>query len=208
MAEYDSDAGDISLSNPSSSSQIFHPPRPNDVTTPTPQRLFGKNLWANPKPQSVSLNEEDEPTTPLAGSSPWSSGSARPSSAVPSSSQGLADDPQSTPTPRMPNRRTSSSGSLTRSRSLNIRVPSVDLSTSPSARGPSSATSRTPSMRLGWSRRPGEPRPPPLVNEEVCRRMQRWVTEIVVCNFDLERGPVVERRAVGRRWGVGEKENV
>jgi hypothetical protein len=38
--------------------------------------------------------------------------------------------------------------------------------------------------------------------------MERWVKEIVVCNFDLERGPVVERRVMGRRWGSGERENV
>jgi hypothetical protein len=63
-------------------------------------------------------------------------------------------------------------------------------------------------MRIGWARKPGDPRPPPLVTPEVRERMSRWVKEIVVCNFDLERGPVVERRALGRRWGPGEKENV
>lgn len=47
-----------------------------------------------------------------------------------------------------------------------------------------------------------------MVEEGVRQKMERWVKEIVVCNFDLERGPVVERRAVGRRWGPGEKENV
>lgn len=46
------------------------------------------------------------------------------------------------------------------------------------------------------------------MSEDVARKMGRWVKEIVVCNFDLERGPVVERRAGGRRWGLGEKENV
>jgi hypothetical protein len=46
------------------------------------------------------------------------------------------------------------------------------------------------------------------VDEKTARRMDRWVKEIVVCNFDLERGPVVERRAVGRRWGPGLKANV
>lgn len=51
-------------------------------------------------------------------------------------------------------------------------------------------------------------RAPPLVDEKTARRMDRWVKEIVVCNFDLERGPVVERRAVGRRWGPGLKANV
>ncbi|ORY33392.1 hypothetical protein BCR39DRAFT_519739 [Naematelia encephala] len=103
-------------------------------------------------------------------------------------------------------RRTSSSSSLNRSRSLNTPLSLIDTDTA--SRGPASATTRTPSMRPGWSRRPGEPRPPPLVNDSVGKRMSRWVKEIVVCNFDLERGPVVERRAWGRRWGPGEKENV
>jgi hypothetical protein len=47
-----------------------------------------------------------------------------------------------------------------------------------------------------------------LITPEVARRVGRWVKEVVVCNFDLERGPVVERRIIGRRWGPGEKENV
>ncbi|TXT06632.1 uncharacterized protein COLE_05963 [Cutaneotrichosporon oleaginosum] len=52
------------------------------------------------------------------------------------------------------------------------------------------------------------PRPPPLIDDDTASRMARWVKEVVVCNFDLERGPVVERRAGGRRWGPGVKENV
>lgn len=86
-------------------------------------------------------------------------------------------------------------------------MPHRQLGSSPA---PTSATSvrPTPSDKIGWTRRPGEPRPPPLMNEDVARKMGRWVKEIVVCNFDLERGPVVERRAGGRRWGFGEKENV
>ncbi len=206
MAEYESDSGDISLSVPSSSSSTLPSPRaPCEAPSLTPQRLFGKNLWTSSHPnlnlassQSVSPID-DGPITPLAGPSSRVLEHPRSSSARP------GDDSNTTPTPRMSNRRTSSSSSITRSRSLNVRV---DLSASPPSRGPASATTRTPSTRLGWSRRPGEARPPPLVNEEVSRKMSRWVKEIVVCNFDLERGPVVERRALGRRWGSGEKENV
>ncbi|WVR00265.1 hypothetical protein IAU59_007408 [Kwoniella sp. CBS 9459] len=131
--------------------------------------------------------------------------------------------PNAASRPTYQTRRTSSS-TLGRSRSLNVKLPSVSLDTSsstinPSKRGssglhrdnmPMSATSSraTPTSKIGWSRRPGEPRPPPLVSDGTASKMNRWVKEVVVCNFDLERGPVVERRAGGRRWGPGEKENV
>ena len=44
--------------------------------------------------------------------------------------------------------------------------------------------------------------------EDVARKMQRWVQEVVVCNFDIDRGPIVERRMIGRPWGKGERANV
>ncbi|KAK8853233.1 hypothetical protein IAR55_003935 [Kwoniella newhampshirensis] len=194
----------------------------------------------------VSLNEDDDDlegeddgdVTPLGGPSFWGldSKNQRPSSAQPSSSsrmgasssrQEAAGAHPTSSTMVRPNgntRRTSSN--LGRSRSLNVRLPSVDLSTSSTTGGTragfgsshygsngtssssSSAARAGPSSRLGWTRRPGEPRPPPMVNEMTSRKMSRWIKEVVVCNFDLERGPVVERRAGGRRWGPGEKENV
>ena len=196
MSDFDSDTGDISLSLPSSSFSNFPQARAHDIPSPTPQRLLGKSLRSNSIShlQSVAFDDNEVSLTPHAGPS------HRPCSAA------LRPEADSTPTPLY--RRTSSSGSLTRSRSLSVRIPTVDLSSSPPSRGPASATSRTPSMRLGWTRRPGEPRPPPLVTEEVGKKMGRWVKEVVVCNFDLERGPVVERRAMGRRWGPGEKDNV
>lgn len=43
---------------------------------------------------------------------------------------------------------------------------------------------------------------------DVATRMKRWVEEVVVCNFDLDRGPVVERRMLGRPWAKGEKANM
>jgi hypothetical protein len=92
---------------------------------------------------------------------------------------------------------------LSRSRSLNTHKKLPQLFTKTSAQSPLSATDR-----LGYSRRPGDPRPPPLITPEIARKVGRWVKEMVVCNFDLERGPVVERRIIGRRWGPGEKENV
>jgi hypothetical protein len=90
-----------------------------------------------------------------------------------------------------------------RSRSLNMHKKLPQLFTRTSAKSPLSATDR-----IGYSRRPGDPRPPPLITPEIARKVGRWIKEMVVCNFDLERGPVVERRIIGRRWGPGEKENV
>jgi hypothetical protein len=92
---------------------------------------------------------------------------------------------------------------LQRSRSLNMHKKLPQLFTRTSAKSPLSATDR-----IGYSRRPGDPMPPPLITPEIARKVGRWIKEMVVCNFDLERGPVVERRIIGRRWGPGEKENV
>ncbi|GMK56685.1 hypothetical protein CspeluHIS016_0305250 [Cutaneotrichosporon spelunceum] len=92
---------------------------------------------------------------------------------------------------------------LTRSRSLNVCVPSIDL-TAKSVQSSTSASYLTPEIAAPAP----SPRPPPLVDDDTAARMARWVKEIVVCNFDLERGPVVERRAGRRRWGPGVKENV
>lgn len=47
-----------------------------------------------------------------------------------------------------------------------------------------------------------------FVDPDVAAKMKRWVQEIVVCNFDLDRGPIVERRMAGRPWAKGEKANV
>lgn len=160
-------------------------------------------------------NSDDGATTPESTSRKFWDGKASDVGPRPSSAQPLAskDPPEASisPFPAQPlARRTPSS--LGRSRSLNVHMPSADkphrqLGSSPI---PTSATSvcPTPSDKIGWTRHPGEPRPPPLMSEDVARKMGRWVKEIVVCNFDLERGPVVERRAGGRRWGFGEKENV
>lgn len=43
---------------------------------------------------------------------------------------------------------------------------------------------------------------------DVSERMERWVQEVAVCNFDIDRGPIVERRMRGRPWGRGERANV
>ena len=218
----DLDSGDISLSHSQSSPQLSTilqagPSRYRDVPTasPTPQRLLGKTLWHKP------LDTDDIDDLTLGGIPP-----VQPGKKTMGSETASVQD-----TPTRFTRRTSSSATVTslgRSRSMNVRLPSVDLSSGAGVGpGPGPAGSgrnsmavgngngsgsglvgRTPSMRLGWSRRPGEPTPPPLVDEVVAQRMERWIKEIVVCNFDLERGPVVERRLLGRRWGPGEKENV
>lgn len=195
---YEPDTGDISLSLPSSSSEpqlaalLSDPRRPGglghrrDVSSPTPSRFSRPHEPPSLRPtiesptRATTSRFEAEQLKPVAGPS-------RP--------------PPNIPPPMM---KRLSSG-VHRSRSLNVRLPSVDLSNNP---GPQSASALTPSTRLGFSRRPGEPRPPPLITPVVYQSMSRWVKEIVVCNFDLERGPVVERRVAGRRWGPGEKENV
>ena len=226
MSRYDEDAdsGDISLSLSKSSPQLSTilasgagPSTYRDVaappSSPTPNRLLGKSLW----PRPVTDEGDDTDRTPT--------GSLFRSDERRASSAGISGE-GSHGSPTRFTRRTSSSNTITtvsRSRSMNVRLPSVDLSAGPGS-GPGSGSgkarrndgsangsgsgSRTPSMRVGWSRRPGEARPPPLVPDQVVYRMERWVKEIVVCNFDLERGPVVERRVMGRRWGSGERENV
>ena len=99
--------------------------------------------------------------------------------------------------------------SLSRSRSLNLRIPIPDQSSQPASAHPSTRPrpSFTPLSPTRSTLRPST-RQGPLINEEIAQRMSRWIKEIVVCNFDLERGPVVERRVGSRRWGPGEKENV
>ncbi|KAL7418405.1 hypothetical protein Q5752_006863 [Cryptotrichosporon argae] len=185
---------------------------PTDAATSAPMP-FSRHLW--PKGREVSLNDEGGPTSRAVSASRPATSSGYPSSSAPGMSTLTArpDALRTPPAPRpVPVPRTSS---ISRSRSLNVRIPSSG-SGSPSAASPpgpgqpaSAVAARgSPSLRLGSARRPGEPRPPPLVGTDVARRVGRWVKEVVVCNFDLERGPVVERRALGRRWGPGEKENV
>lgn len=201
------DSGDISLSLPASEAPLAAPQlRSREVSTPVPQRLLGKGLWpqhhgtqrsasAHPPATESDMGERRH----LAGEG-W--GPPSPSTSPPLQAGG-PDSSSSTPT-------VSSRRQLTRSRSLNVKIPSVDLSQGP--RDVSSATTATtPHSSLG---RPGaapsthSPRPPPLIDDDTATRMSRWVQDIIVCNFDLERGPVVERRAGGKRWGPGVKENV
>lgn len=182
----------------------------DDLRTPGRSSARSKGKRKEIPRQAASHGDEgseESDLTPIGESTFWGPGPGP--GDRPSSARSAADN--SPPSALHPfARRTSSSSTLTRSRSLNVRLPSADLSisTDRNGKGPSSATAATPSMRLGWSRRPGEPRPPPLVGGSVVEKMGRWVKEIIVCNFDLERGPVVERRVMGRRWGPGEKENV
>ena len=161
--------------------------------------------------------DERDMDTPRAKGSFWGiDDPPRPSSADPRARTDNANGGSET---RPMARRTSSNATVGRSRSLNlhVRLPSYDLSgatggLTPKGKGkekmPSSTVDITPTTRLGWSRSPGDLRAPPLVDEVTADRMSRWIKEIVICNFDLERGPVVERRVMGRRWGPGQKENV
>jgi hypothetical protein len=183
----DLDSGDLSIPGSMTSPQISLRATPRahrrDVSSPTLRRT---NFFS----QNVEGPQGDVDTTPQAG--PSRTHSARPPSPTPPSDQharGSAFD-------RL-------GSQVKRSQSLKTRKQLPNLFTNTSAKSPLSATDR-----LGYSRRPGDPRPPPLITPEISKRVGRWVKEMVVCNFDLERGPVVERRIMGRRWGPGEKENV
>lgn len=120
--------------------------------------------------------------------------SASPSS--PSLQVLTSSDYDSESTPLRPRADRSSSSYISRSRTMpRMRTPSIEHST-PTPASPSE-------NRLA---------PVPIVqdrlDEETVLGMQRWVQEIAVCNFDLDRGPVVDYRMAGRAWGKGEKDNV
>lgn len=191
----DLDSGDLSVSSsmaslqlgPVITSQSTLRDSRRDISSPTPRR-------GGPDRRLLDSRDNDVDFTPKAG--PSRTHSARPTS-PPSQPQ-----PYPNGSARAPALERLGS-QVQRSRSLNTRRQLPNLFTDTSAKSPLSATDR-----IGYSRRPGDPRPPPLITPEVARRVGRWVKEVVVCNFDLERGPVVERRIIGRRWGPGEKENV
>lgn len=200
----DIDSGDLSVPSSLGSPQYGTllpsraPPRAHrrDISSPSPSRRsytpssVHEQTRASTSSPETSVNDDD--TNSQAG--PSRSNSARPPSPSPLSGPDMGPPTLSS--------RLSGSG-VHRSRSLNTHKTLPSLNTHTSARSPLSATDR-----LGYTRRPGDPRPPPLITPTVGGRMERWIKEIVVCNFDLERGPVVERRILGRRWGPGEKENV
>lgn len=189
-----------------------------DVTSPVPQRLM-QQRWTS----TVGASAHQQRTASAALPDLAKGGSP---SHGPRNSTSTMSSPAPSPN-KSEERATNNEGltapstgrrGITRSRSLNVRIPSVDLSGKAGFQDTASATAVEPSGP--WDREQAEdddtpiekpmasPRPPPLVDSEVAKAMSRWVKEIVVCNFDLERGPVVERRAVGRRWRPGEKENV
>lgn len=199
----DIDSGDLSLHASLGSPQYgtLLPSRASsrahrrDTSSPTPSRSYTPTARDRAR---MSTSSPDQSSESQAG--PSRPNSARPPSPSPSpipSGQKL-----SLPS-RLMNGNGDGKGNVHRSRSLNTHKKLTTLMTNTSAKSPLSATDR-----LGYTRRPGDPRPPPLITPEVSGRMERWIKEIVVCNFDLERGPVVERRVIGRRWGPGEKENV
>ncbi|BEI82755.1 hypothetical protein CcaverHIS002_0306230 [Cutaneotrichosporon cavernicola] len=190
---HDDDSGDISLSRPPDKRPLAAGP-----AMPTPRNLQHSGIVRS---SSARL---DRPPDGDVGERARSTTGYR---ATASPSPSPTPTPTTTPTPR---RQVSESPlsplharRMTRSRSLNVRIPSIDL-TAKSVQSSTSATYLAPEI----SAPAPSPRPPPLIDDETASSMARWVKEIVVCNFDLERGPVVERRAGGRRWGPGVKENV
>lgn len=208
---------DLDVAVPQRNRLFLEPQRARGVSTDRPISSSANTHSRNDSPGNDL--SDDGATTPESTTRKFWDGKAsdigpRPSSAQPPVSENPSQSAIAPHPTQPPARRTPSS--LGRSRSLNVRMPSAMPSANTSyhqlgaSSTPLSATEvcPTPSDKIGWARRPGEPRPPPLVGEDVARKMGRWIKEIVVCNFDLERGPVVERRAGGRRWGLGEKENV
>lgn len=236
---FDDGEGDISLSRSGSHSTLASyaalgqsqnrraspalpsSPACRDVTSPVPQRMLQKrwsaSLGASAHQQRTASATLPDPTN---GDSP-SFGPRNSTSTGPSPAPSL-----NAPAVHSKNAPHNGAGSapatgrrgITRSHSLNVRIPSVDLSTKDEFKSASSATAAQspdtweddrPNSDSAETEKPlPSPRPPPLVDDKTAAAMSRWVKEVVVCNFDLERGPVVERRAVGRRWGPGEKENV
>lgn len=237
---FDDGEGDISLSRSGSQSTLAgyaalgqsHNRRPSpalpvsssrrDVTSPVPQRMMQKrwsaSLGASAHQQRTASAALPEPTNGDSSSyAPRNSTSTGPSPApslTPSATHSRGGAPHAAGTASTTGRR-----GVTRSHSLSVRIPSVDLSGKTEFQSAASATAAQ-SPNAWEDERPADdddtpmekplpsPRPPPLVDDKTAAAMSRWVKEVVVCNFDLERGPVVERRAVGRRWGPGEKENV
>ncbi len=104
------------------------------------------------------------------------------------------DDAEATPV--RPSSTRSASSNLSRSRTM------------PRMRTPSTDTSLPLTAPAGEYRLAPAPVAQSRLGEETVSGMQRWVEEIAVCNFDLDRGPVVDYRMAGRPWGKGEKDNV
>ncbi|BEJ13683.1 hypothetical protein CspHIS471_0308570 [Cutaneotrichosporon sp. HIS471] len=179
---HDDDSGDISLSRPADKRPLAAGPAMPIPRNPKSSGIMRSSSVRLDRPPDGDVGERARSTT---GYRATASPSPSPS-------------PTATPTPR---RQVSESPlsplharRMTRSRSLNVRIPSIDL-TAKSVQSSTSATYLAPEI----SAPAPSPRPPPLIDDETASRMARWVKEIVVCNFDLERGPVVERRAGGRR---------
>jgi hypothetical protein len=183
---------DLSLRDPKASaeSDVFNPSSvPADINS---RAQAGTNTI--PKPRDVELFSSSggrllrSSVTPtkLSHSSPPSSRSLHPAVVDDLDVSGTIDRPV---VPR-------SSSSIARSRTMpRMRTSSMDRDCSP-------ASTTSEQSKLGPA--PSYRRLP----QETVAGMQRWVHEIVVCNFDLDRGPVVEHRMAGRAWGKGEKENV
>ena len=202
----DIDSGDLSLPNALGSPQYgtLLPSRTSrrdhrrDVSSPTAQRSYTPSLHEQSR---ISTASPAQSYSSESQAGPSRASSARPPSPSPMPSESSHRTP--VPSRLTGNGSANGNGGVHRSQSLNTHKRLSSLNTNTSAKSPLSATDR-----LGYTRRPGDPRPPPLITPNVSGRMERWIKEIVVCNFDLERGPVVERRVIGRRWGPGEKENV
>lgn len=230
--DFGDDTGDISLSLGPRSGLGFpiaaaerQPPRPRDVSTPAPQRLLGKGLL---EPHASGVPQRSASAAPSTPHREQGSSVERPLSAVqngtrhPSSTSTATSSahPPSTPTISIntPTSLAARRPGVTRSRSLSVKIPTVDLASRGNDPASATVTSSATTSAGPFAKKlldpntssplVASPRPPPLVDDDCAQKMSRWVKEIVVCNFDLERGPVVERRAVGRRWGTGEKENV
>jgi hypothetical protein len=90
----------------------------------------------------------------------------------------------------------------------------ISLASSHSSRPPNTASTSHPATPAQnppstWREAPkvGQHQAP-FVAEPIARRMQRWVHDVVVCNFDLETGPVIDRSILRPSRSKREKENL
>ncbi len=191
------DSGDLGLAAPLEDEEIeksavLQSPsgRSDRLKSPSPTiRAASPRQLGTPLRSSSSVSNGFPPSAKGMTSSP----------SAPSMHQLLnGDDEQSLELPLRPSPQRSPSSGLSRSRTMpRMRQASGSNLEQP----PSPSTSRHHLAPAPLSARYAMP-------EDTVVAMQRWVQEIVVCNFDLDRGPVVEHRMAGRPWGKGEKENM
>ena len=83
----------------------------------------------------------------------------------------------------------------------------ISLTTSHFAPGRSHLSNRTSTLTSA-SARHAPVALEPLIANDVAERIRRWVYDIIICNFDLETGPVIERSILRPTRSKRERENL